>query len=59
MPGSTGDEERERKRAAVQRELERERAPDEADDNDDLVGTVGDEQRRERAREDERADGED
>jgi hypothetical protein len=48
MPGSTGDEERERKRAAVQRELERERAPDEADDNDDLVGTVGDEQRRER-----------
>ena len=46
MPESTGDEERERQRAAVQRELRRERAPDEGDD--DLVETVGDEQRRER-----------
>ena len=45
--GSTGDEERERKRAAVERELERET---EAEDRsgDDLVDTVQDEQRRER-----------
>jgi hypothetical protein len=46
MRDSTGDEERERQRAAVQRELERERAPGEG--GGDLVETVGDEQRRER-----------
>jgi hypothetical protein len=49
-------EDRERRQAAVERELERAREPG---DERDLVDTVGEEQRRERAREDERADGED
>ena len=49
-------EDRERRQAAVERELQRTREPG---DERDLVDTVGEEQRRERAREDEREDGED
>ena len=49
-------EDRERRQAAVERELERAREPG---DERDLVDTVGEERRRERAREEERADGED
>jgi hypothetical protein len=49
-------DDRERRQAAVERELERAREPR---DERDLVDTVGEEQRRERAREEERADGED
>ena len=50
--GSTGDDERARRRAAVERELERRRARSPGEDaderDDDLVDTVGAEQRRER-----------
>jgi hypothetical protein len=45
MPESTGDERVQRQREAVERELRRVRESDEAD----LVDTVGEEQRRERA----------
>ena len=53
---SDESEDRERRRAAVERELRRAREPG---DERDLVDTVGEEQRRERAREDETDDGED
>ena len=45
--GTTGDEDRARLRAAVERELERDRAADDERDDDD-VDTVAEEQRRER-----------
>lgn len=54
MPDSTGDEETRRARDAVERELRRREPPRERD----LVETVGEEQRRERAETDPDGDGE-
>jgi hypothetical protein len=61
MPPSTGNERAHRQRDAVQTEMRRMRAHDEPDDGDDLVETVGEEQRREREalEPDEDGDGED
>ena len=47
MPPSTGDDSAARRTDAVQREMQRRRTADEVDEPD-LVGTVGEEQRRQR-----------
>jgi hypothetical protein len=47
MPPSTGDDDAARRTDAVQREMQRLRTADEPDDPD-LIGTVGEEQRRQR-----------
>jgi len=57
MAPSTGDERAHRQRDAVQTEMRRMRAHDEPAEPDDLVETVGEEQRREREALEEDGDG--
>ena len=51
MPETT-EQDRQRKRAAVEREMQRRREADDEREDRDLVDTVGDEQQRERDRTD-------
>jgi hypothetical protein len=49
MPETT-EQDRQRKRAAVEREMQRRREADDEREDRDLIDTVGDEQQRERDR---------